>query len=109
MVNEISLSQLLSLHVGRLKDAGGLDPATVSMFKMNNVAKARRIAALARDILGGNGILLDYRVMEHMADIEGVYTYEGTNDVNTLIVGQAITGHRAFSPGPPHRAEEKTE
>jgi glutaryl-CoA dehydrogenase len=106
MVNEISLSQLLSIHVGRLKDAGGLDPATVSMFKMNNVAKARQIAALARDVLGGNGILLDYRVMEHMADIEGVYTYEGTNDVNTLIVGQAITGHRAFSPRPPQRAEE---
>jgi glutaryl-CoA dehydrogenase len=109
MVNEISLSQLLSIHVGRLKDAGGLDPATVSMFKMNNVAKARQIAALARDVLGGNGILLDYRVMEHMADIEGVHTYEGTNDINTLIVGQAITGHRAFSPRPPHRAEEKTE
>jgi glutaryl-CoA dehydrogenase len=108
MLNEISLSQLLSIHVGRLKDAGGLDPATVSMFKMNNVAKARRIAATAREILGGNGILLDYRVMEHMADIEGVYTYEGTNDVNTLIVGQAITGHRAFSPRPPQRADEKT-
>ena len=108
MVNEISLSQLLSIHVGRLKDAGGLDPATVSMFKMNNVAKARRIAATAREVLGGNGILLDYRVMEHMADIEGVYTYEGTNDVNTLIVGQAITGHRAFSPEPPQRAEEKS-
>ena len=106
MVNEISLSQLLSIHVGRLKDAGGLDAATVSMFKMNNVAKARQIAALARDVLGGNGILLDYRVMEHMADIEGVYTYEGTNDINTLIVGQAITGHRAFSPRPPQRAEE---
>jgi glutaryl-CoA dehydrogenase len=101
MVNEISLSQLLSIHVGRLKDAGEPDPATVSMFKMNNVAKARRIAATARDVLGGNGILLDYRVMEHMADIEGVYTYEGTNDVNTLIVGQAITGHRAFSPRSP--------
>jgi glutaryl-CoA dehydrogenase len=108
MVNEISLSQLLSIHVGRLKDAGELDPATVSMFKMNNVAKARRIAATAREVLGGNGILLDYRVMEHMADIEGVYTYEGTNDVNTLIVGQAITGHRAFSPRPPQRAEEKS-
>src|SRR5215204_5879092 len=109
MVNEISLSQLLSIHVGRLKDAGELDPATVSMFKMNNVAKARRIAATAREVLGGNGILLDYRVMEHMADIEGVYTYEGTNDVNTLIVGQAITGHRAFSPRSPQRAEEKTD
>ena len=114
MVNEISLSQLLSVHVGRMKDAGDLDPATVSMFKMNNVSKARTIAALARDVLGGNGVLLDYRVMEHMADIEGVYTYEGTNDVNTLIVGQAITGHRAFSYRPPKnpvqnaRAEEKT-
>lgn len=106
MVNEISLSQLLSIHMGRLKDAGDLDPATVSMFKMNNVAKARRIAALARDVLGGNGILLDYRVMEHMADIEGVYTYEGTNDVNTLIVGQAITGHRAFSYRPNSKPEK---
>ena len=120
MVNEISLSQLLSIHVGRLKDAGDLDPATVSMFKMNNVAKARKTAALARDVLGGNGILLDYRVMEHMADLEGVYSYEGTNDVNTLIVGQAITGRRAFAPRPPknpgpekdgraERAEQKPE
>jgi glutaryl-CoA dehydrogenase len=114
MLNELSLSQLLSVHVGRLKDQGMLDPPTVSMFKMNNVAKARAIAATARDVLGGNGILLDYRVMEHMADIEGVYSYEGTNDVNTLIVGQAITGHRAFSPpknpesdGRARRAEEK--
>lgn len=113
MVNELSLAQLLSIHVGRLKDDGLLDAPTVSMFKMNNVAKARRTAALAREVLGGNGILLDYRVMEHMADIEGVYTYEGTNDVNTLIVGQAITGHRAFSARPPKdtgrdgRAEEK--
>ena len=105
MVNEISLSQLLSIHMGRLKDAGELDPATVSMFKMNNVSKARTTAALARVVLGGNGILLDYRVMEHMADIEGVYTYEGTNDVNTLIVGQAITGHRAFSYRPPKNPE----
>jgi glutaryl-CoA dehydrogenase len=103
MLNEISLSQLLSIHVGRLKDAGELDPATVSMFKMNNVAKARQVVATARDVLGGNGILLDYRVMEHMADIEGVYSYEGTNDINTLIVGQAITGHRAFSPRLPKK------
>jgi glutaryl-CoA dehydrogenase len=113
MVNELSLARLLSIHVGRLKDDGLLDPPTVSMFKMNNVAKARRTAALAREVLGGNGVLLDYRVMEHMADIEGVYTYEGTNDVNTLIVGQAITGERAFSARPPKdtprdgRAEEK--
>jgi glutaryl-CoA dehydrogenase len=114
MVSEISLSQLLSIQVGRLKDEGLLDAPTVSMFKMNNVAKARSTAALAREVLGGNGVLLDYRVMEHMADIEGVYTYEGTNDVNTLIVGQAITGHRAFSARPPKqtdrdgRAEEKS-
>src|SRR5919202_874956 len=105
MINEISLAQLLSIHMGRLKDSDDLDPATVSMFKMNNAAKARKIAALARDVLGGNGILLDYRVMEHMADLEGVYTYEGTNDVNTLIVGQAITGIKAFAPEPPENPE----
>jgi glutaryl-CoA dehydrogenase len=116
MLNELSLSELLSIHVGRIKDSGELDPATVSMFKMNNVAKARQIAATARDVLGGNGILLDYRVMEHMADLEGVYSYEGTHDINTLIVGQAITGYRAFSPrqrgnpekdGEARRAEDK--
>ncbi|MGH3090549.1 MAG: acyl-CoA dehydrogenase family protein [Rubrobacteraceae bacterium] len=100
MVNEISQMQLLAIHIARLKDAGEFDAPLVSMFKMNNVAKAREIAALAREVLGGNGVLLDYRVMEHMADIEGVYTYEGTHDVNTLIVGQAITGHRAFAPRP---------
>ena len=60
-------------------------------------------------MLGGNGILLDYRVMEHMADIEGVYSYEGTNDVNTLIVGQAITGHKAFAPTPPKNGERRAE
>jgi glutaryl-CoA dehydrogenase len=109
MINEISLSQLLSIHMGRLKDSGDLDPATVSMFKMNNVAKARQVAATARDVLGGNGILLDYRVMEHMADLEGVYSYEGTNDVNTLIVGQAITGHRAFASHPPKNPEPEKE
>jgi glutaryl-CoA dehydrogenase len=101
MVNEISQMQLFSVHVGRLKDAGEANPAIISMLKMNNLAKAREIAATARDALGGNGILLDYRVMEHMADIEGAYTYEGTNDVNMLIVGQAITGEKAFSAGPP--------
>ncbi len=107
MVNEVSLSTLLAIHMGRLKDEGDLDPAKVSMFKMNNVGKARATAALARDVLGGNGILLDYRVMEHMADIEGTYSYEGTNDVNALIVGQAITGHRAFSYRPPTKPRER--
>ncbi|WP_047865960.1 acyl-CoA dehydrogenase family protein [Rubrobacter aplysinae] len=118
MVNEISQMQLLSIQIGRLKDDGEMTAPQVSMHKMNNLNKARRIAATARDALGGNGVLLDYRVMEHMADIEGVYSYEGTNDVNTLIVGQAITGHKAFSPAPAknpekngraERAEEKPE
>ncbi|CAN5908890.1 acyl-CoA dehydrogenase family protein [soil metagenome] len=109
MINEISLSSLLSIHVGRLKDAEELDAPTVSMFKMNNVAKARTIAAQARDVLGGNGILLDYRVIEHMADIEGVYSYEGTNDVNTLIVGQAITGHKAFAPKPTYSGRREDQ
>ncbi len=112
MLSEVSLCRLLSIHAGRLKDAGELTPPLVSLFKMNSVARAREVAALARDVLGGNGILLDYRVMEHMADIEGVYSYEGTHDVNTLIVGQAITGHKAFAPTTaptPRRAEEQTE
>jgi glutaryl-CoA dehydrogenase len=100
MVNEISLAQLACIHVGRLKDRGEANPAMISMLKMNNMAKARQIAATAREALGGNGILLDYRVMEHMADIEGAYTYEGTHDINMLIVGQAITGEKAFAPGP---------
>jgi glutaryl-CoA dehydrogenase len=105
MIKEISLAQIASIHAGRLKDAGEADPAIISMLKMNNVAKARQIAPQARDLMGGNGILLDYRVMEHMADIEGVFTYEGTNDVNMLIVGQAITGIKAFTPGPAERAQ----
>lgn len=105
MLSELSQMQLLSVHMGRLKDEGALSPALVSMHKMNNAAKARQICAMAREILGGNGILLDYRIMEHMADIEGVYSYEGTHDVNTMIVGQAITGHRAFSYRPPKSPE----
>jgi glutaryl-CoA dehydrogenase len=106
MINEISQMQLLSVQIGRLKDDDAMTAAQVSMHKMNNLAKARRIAALARDTLGGNGILLDYRVMEHMADIEGTFSYEGTNDVNTLIVGQAITGYKAFSPTPARNPEK---
>jgi glutaryl-CoA dehydrogenase len=96
MVTEISLAQTLAIHIGRLKDRSEATPAMISMLKMNNTSKARQIAAQARESMGGNGILLDYRVMEHMADIEGTYTYEGTNDINTLIVGQAITGTKAF-------------
>ncbi|WP_041328298.1 acyl-CoA dehydrogenase family protein [Rubrobacter xylanophilus] len=100
MATSLAELRLLAVHMGRLKDAGELDPPLVSMFKMSSLSKAREIAALARETLGGNGILLDHRVMEHMADIEGAYTYEGTDDINALIVGQAITGHRAFAPRP---------
>lgn len=102
MVADLTQLRLLAVHMGRLKDAGELDPPLVSMFKMSSLSRARKIAALARETLGGNGILLEHRVMEHMADIEGAYTYEGTDDINALIVGQAITGHRAFAPRPPN-------
>ena len=96
MATELALAEVLTIHASRLKDAGAASPALISMVKMNNVAKARTIAAMARDVLGGNGILLARQVMTHMADLEGSYTYEGTNDTNMLIVGQAITGQRAF-------------
>jgi glutaryl-CoA dehydrogenase len=96
MATELALAEVLTIHVSRLKDAGAASPALISMAKMNNVAKARTIAAMARDVLGGNGILLARQVMTHMADLEGSYTYEGTNDTNMLIVGQALTGQRAF-------------
>jgi glutaryl-CoA dehydrogenase len=96
MASEIALADALTVHVSRLMDAGEASPALISMLKMNNATKARAIAAAARDLLGGDGILLERQVMTHMADIEGPYTYEGTNDTNMLIVGQAITGHRAF-------------
>ncbi len=97
MLDEVTRAQLLSLHVGRLKDRDEVTVPMISLLKMSNLAMARRVASEARDLLGGNGILLDYRVMEHMADIEGVYTYEGTHDVNALIVGHALTGLRAIS------------
>lgn len=96
MATELALAEVLTIHVSRLKDAGAATPALISMVKMNNAAKARTIAAMARDVLGGNGILLARQVITHMADLEGSYTYEGTNDTNMLIVGHAITGQRAF-------------
>lgn len=105
MVSELSAAQVLSVHIGRLKDQGLADAGMISMLKMSNLSKARTIAALAREVMGGNGILLDYRVMEHMADIEGAYTYEGTNDINMLIVGQAVTGSKAFVGAPPQVQE----
>ena len=97
MVTEISKARLLALHCGRLKDQNRLKSPQISLLKRNNVAIAREIARLAREILGANGIVDDFSVMRHMANLESVYTYEGTHDIHTLIVGQEITGIAAFS------------
>jgi glutaryl-CoA dehydrogenase len=96
MAMEIAKGQIMALHFARLKDAGGITPVQVSMCKKNNVGWALKIARAARGILGGNGILLDYPVIRHMLNLESVYTYEGTNEVHTLILGNALTGHNAF-------------
>lgn len=96
MLTEIVKGQLVSLHLGRLKDAGNFTPTQVSLAKRNNVDIATNIAREARRLLGGNGILAEYAAMRHMANLESVYTYEGTHDVHSLILGQAITGLNAF-------------
>jgi glutaryl-CoA dehydrogenase len=96
MMVEISKAQLLSLHLGRLKDDGKLKPAQVSMAKMNNVSMALDCARTSRSILGANGIIGDYPIMRHMANLESVYTYEGTNEIHTLILGEHITGLKAY-------------
>jgi glutaryl-CoA dehydrogenase len=96
MVTEIVKGQLLSLHLGRMKDAGTFTPQQVSVAKRNNVNIATDIAREARRLLGANGILAEYASMRHMANLESVYTYEGTHDVHSLIIGQAVTGFSAF-------------
>jgi len=96
MLTEIVKGQLLTLHLGRLKDAGTMTPQQVSLAKRNNVSMATDVAREARRLLGANGILAEYASMRHMANLESVYTYEGTHDVHTLVLGQAITGLSAF-------------
>jgi glutaryl-CoA dehydrogenase len=96
MLREITKGQLLSLHLGRMKDDGTIIPEQVSLAKMNNVDMALEVARLARDIHGANGILDEYPVMRHMANLESVYTYEGTHDIHNLILGRWITGIQAF-------------
>jgi glutaryl-CoA dehydrogenase len=96
MLTEIVKAQLVSLHLGRLKDAGTFTPQQVSLAKRNNVSMATDIAREARRLLGANGILAEYSAMRHMANLESVYTYEGTHDVHSLILGQALTGLNAF-------------
>lgn len=97
MLTEITKAQLLALQIGRLKDNGNYTHYMISMLKMNNVRIALDIARTARDILGANGISLEYPVIRHMVNLESVKTYEGTEDIHTLILGQYITGYQAFS------------
>ena len=97
MLTEIVKAQLVSLHLGRLKDEGTFTPQQVSFAKRNNCDIATDVAREARRLLGANGILAEYASMRHMANLESVYTYEGTHDIHTLILGQAVTGLSAFN------------
>src|SRR5438105_4698416 len=97
MLTEITKAQLLCLQLGRLKDEGKSSPQQVSLAKRNNVNMATDIARETRRLLGANGILAEYQAIRHLANLESVYTYEGTHDVHTLILGQEITGISAFS------------
>jgi glutaryl-CoA dehydrogenase len=101
MVLEIQKGMLVALHTGRLKDAGRLRPEQVSFGKLNNVRTAIAICREARTIIGGNGITLDHSPARHASNLESVRTYEGTDEIHTLIMGRAITGIPAFGPPPP--------
>lgn len=96
MLREITKGQLLALHLGQAKDDGSITPPMISLAKMNNVDIALQIARVARDIHGANGILDEYPIMRHMANLESVITYEGTHDIHNLILGRHITGMQAF-------------
>ncbi len=97
MMVRVNKSQLVALHLGRMKDQGRLSSAQVSFGKMDNVREALWVAREARSVLGANGITLEYPVIRHMNNLESVFTYEGTNEIHTLVLGQAITGLSAFS------------
>ena len=96
MLTEITKAQLLALQLGRLKDAGRMTPQQVSLAKRNNVDMACECAREARRLLGANGILAEYHSMRHLANLESVYTYEGTHDMHSLILGESVTGLAAF-------------
>ena len=96
MITEITKAQLLALHAGRLKDQGKLEPAHVSMLKRNNTAMALECARLSRDLLGANGITDEYPVMRHLCNLETVKTYEGTDHIHTLVIGEQVTGIAAY-------------
>jgi glutaryl-CoA dehydrogenase len=97
MVTEITKAQLLNLQLGRLKEAGNMRPQHVSLAKRNNCYEAREIARMARDMLGANGVTVDYQCGRHMLNIESIFTYEGTHDIHTLVIGNDVTGISAFS------------
>jgi glutaryl-CoA dehydrogenase len=97
MMIRVQKAELVALHLGRRKDAGTLSSAQVSFGKLDNVREALWVAREARSVLGANGITLEYPVIRHMNNLESVFTYEGTNEIHTLVLGQAITGHNAFS------------
>jgi glutaryl-CoA dehydrogenase len=96
MITEITKAQLLALHIGRLKDAGKLEPSHISMLKRNNVAIALDVARASRDLLGGNGIMDEYPIMRHMCNLETVKTYEGTDHIHCLVIGERVTGVAAY-------------
>jgi len=96
MITEITKAQLLAIQVGRLKDAGRADFAHISMLKRNNVKIALDVARAARDILGANGVADEYPIFRHMCNLESVFTYEGTHNIHTLIIGERVTGLAAY-------------
>ena len=96
MALELNRATLVALHLGRMKDSGTLRPEQVSLGKMGNVRGAIEVARSARTILGANGVTLEYPVIRHMNNLESVLTYEGTHEVHTLVVGEALTGQNAF-------------
>jgi glutaryl-CoA dehydrogenase len=96
MITEITKAQLLALHAGRLKDANKIDPAHISMLKRNNVAIALDCARMSRDLLGANGIIDEYPIMRHLCNLETVKTYEGTDHIHALVIGERVTGVAAY-------------
>jgi glutaryl-CoA dehydrogenase len=96
MITEITKAQLLAVHAGRLKDRGKIEPAHISMLKRNNVAMALECARLSRDLLGANGITDEYPIMRHLCNLETVKTYEGTDHIHALVIGERVTGIAAY-------------
>jgi len=96
MITEITKAQLLAIQAGRVKDQGKIEPAHISMLKRNNVAMALKCARLSRDLLGANGIMDEYPIMRHMCNLETVKTYEGTEHIHTLVIGERVTGVAAY-------------